>query len=337
MSGKKLYKQINENYNKMIAISLTVSTILHLILILILTLIPARIAKWDKVINITHPVNNTIKISKIFDKKELDKIIEPPPLPKKKLEDNFFKPIPKKNIKIIKDNKILETKNMDPIKENDADKKTINENIEKTSSVSEINDLKSLKDYVPPPKIVIDERNTIGSLKIGFNESEVIRGKSSWVGYAVGNALPSGASFRGGFKKLSDSKGVSYKGQASGIDSTQNFENIEKSDTTGSVNKNQEKIYEINELDKIPEPIENPIPVYPELAQRMKIEGKIWLKLLIGSDGKVKKIESIGSSSNVGFEESAIAASKQWKYTIPTINGHPVSIWFIVPFVFTLE
>jgi protein TonB len=75
-------------------------------------------------------------------------------------------------------------------------------------------------------------------------------------------------------------------------------------------------------------------PVYPDLARRAGIEGKVWLRVLIDKDGKVREVRVEKSTNpNAGFEESAVAAAwlTVWKPAIA--NGLPIS----VPITYAVE
>jgi protein TonB len=97
---------------------------------------------------------------------------------------------------------------------------------------------------------------------------------------------------------------------------------------------------EFIQVDKMPQPITRVDPVYPELAVKAGIEGKVYVKVLIGKDGKV--IDAIvmkgeGEQPGVGMEETALAAAKQWTFTPAELQGKPVEVWVALPFAFRLS
>jgi len=53
-------------------------------------------------------------------------------------------------------------------------------------------------------------------------------------------------------------------------------------------------------------------PVYPTEARRKGIQGTVRLHILIGTDGKVRKVEVVSGDSHL--VRSAIEAVKQWEY-----------------------
>lgn len=76
-------------------------------------------------------------------------------------------------------------------------------------------------------------------------------------------------------------------------------------------------------------------PVYPRLAVQAQIEGKVYVRVLVGKDGRVKAAE-IFNGPEV-FHDAALEAAKQWVFT-PGIQGNrPVNVWVMIPFKFELE
>lgn len=59
-------------------------------------------------------------------------------------------------------------------------------------------------------------------------------------------------------------------------------------------------------------PINNPEPVFPELARRMHLTGVVKVTLLVGADGQVKSMEFQGG--HPVLIDAVQTALKQWKY-----------------------
>jgi protein TonB len=79
-------------------------------------------------------------------------------------------------------------------------------------------------------------------------------------------------------------------------------------------------------------------PEYPELARVARLEGNVILQAVIHSDGTVGEIEVLRSSRpNMGFEDAAIDAVKQWEYNPALQNGRPVDVYFTVFVEFKLH
>jgi len=79
-------------------------------------------------------------------------------------------------------------------------------------------------------------------------------------------------------------------------------------------------------------------PEYPELARVARLEGNVILQAVIAADGTVGEIEVLRSSRpNMGFEDSAIEAVRQWEYNPALQNGRPVDVYFTVFVEFKLH
>lgn len=74
---------------------------------------------------------------------------------------------------------------------------------------------------------------------------------------------------------------------------------------------------------------------YPELAKSARIEGNVYLKVLVDKDGKAKKAVVFKSDAEV-FNETAIQSAMKSSYVAATNDGHPVASWMVVPYSFKL-
>ena len=77
-------------------------------------------------------------------------------------------------------------------------------------------------------------------------------------------------------------------------------------------------------------------PEYPPVARKSRLEGRVVLRAVVGPDGNVTSVELV-DSSNAMFNQAAIDAVRQWRYTPPSQNGRPVSVWLNVMVKFTLS
>lgn len=77
-------------------------------------------------------------------------------------------------------------------------------------------------------------------------------------------------------------------------------------------------------------------PVYPELAIRAGVEGRVWISILVGRDGKPKKAVVVKSDQEI-FNQSAIDAAMQYSFIPALQNNKPVAVWVVVPFKFELR
>jgi TonB family protein len=82
--------------------------------------------------------------------------------------------------------------------------------------------------------------------------------------------------------------------------------------------------------------IHQEIPVYPILARRLGKEGKVLLKLLIDTNGKLQKIEVV-EPAGFGFTEAALEAVKKSTYAPGYRNGERVLTKALLPVRFQLQ
>ncbi|KAB2881340.1 energy transducer TonB [bacterium] len=88
-------------------------------------------------------------------------------------------------------------------------------------------------------------------------------------------------------------------------------------------------------VEQNPVPLGRPNIVYPELAKKAGLEGKVVVKALIDETGSVTKIVVIAGEDI--FKDAAVAAIKQMKFK-PAINGNrAVKVWITYPVVFRLN
>jgi TonB family protein len=79
-------------------------------------------------------------------------------------------------------------------------------------------------------------------------------------------------------------------------------------------------------------------PEYPELARKAKVTGNVILEAVVRKDGTVGEVKVLRSpGANLGFEESAIDAVKQWRYKPGVQNGRPVDVYFTIVVEFILK
>ena len=76
-------------------------------------------------------------------------------------------------------------------------------------------------------------------------------------------------------------------------------------------------------------------PIYPPIPLAAKKEGLVILEALIGEDGAVRDVRVLRSAPL--FDEAAITAVKQWRFSPTLLNGEPVPLVMTVTVGFTLE
>lgn len=91
-------------------------------------------------------------------------------------------------------------------------------------------------------------------------------------------------------------------------------------------------------MEKAPEIVKHAAPVYPATAKAAKVEGRVFLQLLIDLDGRVMKADIAKTSGNPWLDEAAVDAGYQILCT-PAIapGGKPVRVWIMYPVNFSLR
>jgi TonB family protein len=79
-------------------------------------------------------------------------------------------------------------------------------------------------------------------------------------------------------------------------------------------------------------------PIYPEMAGIAGINGKVTVQFYVDKNGIVKNAVIMKAEpKGLGFEEAAIAAIKQWKFTPALQQNRPVGVWVANTFIFKMK
>lgn len=80
----------------------------------------------------------------------------------------------------------------------------------------------------------------------------------------------------------------------------------------------------------------NPQPSYPRLLREQGVEGVVWLRVWVDSDGRPTEIKLAKASGYRLFDEAALRAVQKWSF-IPAKNGsQQIGSWVEFPVRFTL-
>ena len=88
-------------------------------------------------------------------------------------------------------------------------------------------------------------------------------------------------------------------------------------------------------VEKMPEMVNKANLVYPEEAKKNGIEGRVFVKMLIGKEGVPKRAVVVKSDNEI-FNQSAIEAAMKYTFTPAMQGGKPVAVWVVMPFKFEL-
>ncbi len=75
-------------------------------------------------------------------------------------------------------------------------------------------------------------------------------------------------------------------------------------------------------------------PTYPEAAKAVGATGTIVVRVVVGTDGKVKSASVLSSFGNPACEASALAAAKKFEFSPATKDGVPFEQKISIPFTF---
>ncbi len=77
--------------------------------------------------------------------------------------------------------------------------------------------------------------------------------------------------------------------------------------------------------------------VYPEIARKAGVEGRVYVNVLIDERGNVIDTKILKSLGNNGCDEAAVAAIRQAKWKPAKQRDKPVKVWVGIPVVFKLK
>ena len=81
-------------------------------------------------------------------------------------------------------------------------------------------------------------------------------------------------------------------------------------------------------VEKLPEIVKDVPPVFPEIARRAGVEGRVWVRVLVNKDGRVKKALIVKTDAEI-FNDPALEAARQWVFSPAVMNHGPVSVWVV--------
>jgi len=76
-------------------------------------------------------------------------------------------------------------------------------------------------------------------------------------------------------------------------------------------------------------------PKYPAIARTIHLQGTVYLRAIIATDGTVRQLEVI--SGNPILANPALQAVHQWRYQPTRLNGEPVEVETLITVNFVLQ
>ncbi|MFH1059165.1 MAG: energy transducer TonB [Pseudomonadota bacterium] len=78
-------------------------------------------------------------------------------------------------------------------------------------------------------------------------------------------------------------------------------------------------------------------PVYPPAARRLGVEGKVKVRILVNTDGKVSACEIVAADPSGSFEDAVTTAVRAWRFQPAKIGGQAVASWLHTTIQFVLQ
>ena len=75
----------------------------------------------------------------------------------------------------------------------------------------------------------------------------------------------------------------------------------------------------------------------PERAKQREIEGEVRVSVLVGRDGRVKRMKVLEASPPGVFEEVVLNTVGNWTFRPASYDGEPVESWVTIPIPFRLN
>lgn len=85
-----------------------------------------------------------------------------------------------------------------------------------------------------------------------------------------------------------------------------------------------------------PRLLSQPQPEYPELSRRMKEQGVVVLRAVIGLDGRVEDVEILRGATRL-LDAASVRAVREWRYAPATMNGRAIRVFLTATVRFTLR
>lgn len=90
----------------------------------------------------------------------------------------------------------------------------------------------------------------------------------------------------------------------------------------------------VNDLDVTPHVVRAAKPLYPPMAARQRAEANVLVTVLVSENGDVLDAKVLRGDTRYGFEDAAVRAARNTKFSPATKDGKRVRTWFPLPFIF---
>ena len=90
-------------------------------------------------------------------------------------------------------------------------------------------------------------------------------------------------------------------------------------------------------VESYPSVIHAPVPEYPQIARAAGIEGKVFLQIFVGTDGKPRKVLVARSEVTADCDSAAVKAAWTYRFKPALQRDKPVGVWVSMPITFKLK
>ncbi len=83
--------------------------------------------------------------------------------------------------------------------------------------------------------------------------------------------------------------------------------------------------------------LNNPAPLYPSAARRLRLEGTVLLRVQVSAEGAPQQIQIEQSSGSSLLDEAAINAVREWSFIPSRLGGEAIAAAVVIPIRFRLN
>ncbi|MBN2141172.1 MAG: energy transducer TonB [Desulfovibrionaceae bacterium] len=93
----------------------------------------------------------------------------------------------------------------------------------------------------------------------------------------------------------------------------------------------------VSRVDKMPRLKRKVEPRYPSRARRLNLTGRVVLKFLVDTSGRVRELSVVKAEPRGMFETEALRAVSKWLFEPAVHRGERVAAWMLLPISFDLK
>jgi RNA polymerase sigma factor (sigma-70 family) len=95
-------------------------------------------------------------------------------------------------------------------------------------------------------------------------------------------------------------------------------------------------VFEPKQLDRQPQPVSQPVPIYPKEFRHSGVGGEVVVEFVVDSEGRVRNARALRSTGQQ-WEQAALEAVSLWQYQPGAIGEKAVNARLRMPMVFKME